>query len=324
MTMKTKIFVVIGALFCVAAVMVEKQFRLPEAKLTVRVLGEDHVPIANAQVSFTFQDPLTTRGLPMEGLTDSKGEFSGQGGSDSTIAGRISKEGYYRSGFPFKPFRETDKISNRWLPWNETHIAILRKIGNPVPMYAKDAWVDIPAIAEPCGYDLGVGDWVAPYGKGARSDLVFRLKRDYDNRSKFSVSVDLGFSNEGDGIQLVELPEEGKYSEFKWPRLAPESGYELTLNAHYGAIPGSGYQGNVNEEQAYFFRVRTVKQNGRIVSALYGKIKGGFELAPSNSKTCKVHLTYYLNPTPLDRSMEWDPKQNLVKGLSRDETPRAP
>ena len=76
--------------------------------------------------------------------------------------------------------------------------------------------------------------------------------------------------------------------------------------------------------QTYFFRVRTVKQNDRIVSALYGKIKEGFQLAPSNSKTCKVKLAYYLNPTSLDRNMEWDPQRNLLKGLSYEETPRDP
>lgn len=76
--------------------------------------------------------------------------------------------------------------------------------------------------------------------------------------------------------------------------------------------------------QNYFFRIRTVEQDGRIISANYGKIKGGLFLAPAHSKTCKVQLAYYLNPTPLDRNMEWNPKRNLFTGLSFEETPRDP
>jgi hypothetical protein len=32
-----------------------------------------------------------------------------------------------------------------------------------------------------------------------------------------------------------------------------------------------------------------------------------------------MHFTYYLNPTPNSHSMEFDPKQNLLKGLKFDE-----
>ena len=56
----------------------------------------------------------------------------------------------------------------------------------------------------------------------------------------------------------------------------------------------------------YFFRVRTVlDENGKVKSALYGKIYGDF-----------MHFSYYLNPTPNDRNVEFDPKQNLLKKLT--------
>ncbi len=60
------------------------------------------------------------------------------------------------------------------------------------------------------------------------------------------------------------------------------------------------------------------------MSALYGKMKGGFYISPDASNHGFIEFTYYLNPTPLDRNMEWDPKRNLFTGLSFEETPRDP
>ena len=64
----------------------------------------------------------------------------------------------------------------------------------------------------------------------------------------------------------------------------------------------------------YLFRVRTVEDHdGNIVSARYGKIYGDF-----------MQFSYYLNPTPNDRNIEFDPKQNLLGGLSALEQVRVP
>jgi hypothetical protein len=106
--------------------------------------------------------------------------------------------------------------------------------------------------------------------------------------------------------------------------LAPDTGYDVFLTTRLEAIPGKGYKGTASEKQAYFFRVRTVERDGKIVSALYGKIGGGLQLAPSNSKTCELYLAYYLNPTPLDRNIEFDLKKNLFKNLKDEEQPREP
>jgi len=62
--------------------------------------------------------------------------------------------------------------------------------------------------------------------------------------------------------------------------------------------------------------VRTVlDSNGNAKSALYGKIYGD---------TMMMNFHYYLNPTPNDRNVEFDPKQNLLKNLKPDEGVSAP
>ena len=321
--MKTKLLICSGALLCIAAAdAVKDKAEMPRAKLTVKVLDEQGAPLPGALVTLTFMDPATRNGVPVEGPTNAEGSYSGEGQTDGAMGGMVNKEGHYRGGFSFKGF--TGLENGRWEPWDATYTTNLRPILNPVPFYAKMGWAEIPLIGKPCGYDLQKGDWVSPYGKGLTSDLVFMLQRRYISRQDFDVNVSVSFSNKLDGIQDAQMPEIGRYSAFKWPRLAPENGYLPTLNSHFGSDPKAGFKQSASEEQMYLIRVRTIEQDGHIVSALYGKIKGGLQLAPSNSKTCKVELNYYLNPTALDRNMECDPKRNLLSGLSWEESPREP
>jgi hypothetical protein len=70
--------------------------------------------------------------------------------------------------------------------------------------------------------------------------------------------------------------------------------------------------------------VRTVEQNGQIASALYGKIIGGIGIDPRKVKVCGIGFTYYLNPTPNDRNMEYDVGKDLFKHLGEFDAPRAP
>ena len=79
--------------------------------------------------------------------------------------------------------------------------------------------------------------------------------------------------------------------------------------------PGQGAKDDMNNpNRNYFFRVRTVKNDeGNIVSAYYGKIYGDF-----------MQFSYYLNPTPNDRNIEFDPKQNLISSLDALEQVSAP
>ena len=298
----------------------------PRARVTLHVVGEDGRPIPDVKVLMTFlgdskANPVTR----VEGLTDGSGNFTGEGLSGGQIGSGLTKDGYYFAGANIPIFR--DSKDGQWQPWNGTYTSILRKIGNPIAMYAKSIDLEIPAISQPCGYDLQVGDWVAPYGKGTTSDFIMTLQRRYQNNNDFDVTVVLSFSNPDDGIQETQLPTEFSSSTFKWPRLAPENGYQSTFSIHSASDPKKGMSGDTGAaflQKKYFFRVRTVKRGGQIVSALYGRINEGIYLHPGSSPTCGIHLNYYLNPTSLDRGMEFDPQKDLFTGLSFDEKPREP
>jgi hypothetical protein len=323
MTMKTKILICLGALLGVAAVdVVKNAIELPRVKVTAKVTDEQGVPITDATVFFAFADQFSTREIiKVQGNTDSVGEFAAEGHSDGMLGTRVQKHGYYDGTVALPRFG--NPINGRWQPWNAMAITVLRPIGKPVALYAKSCWIDIPLIGQPCGFDLEKGDWVAPHGKGEVADFVFSLERRYVSLQDFAVTVELRFSQPRDGIQAAQMPAVGTNSIFKWSREAPENGYEPGLTMSFSHQSGH-LEETATEMQAYFFRVRTVEQNGRIVNALFGKIKGGLFLAPSNSKTCKVKLIYYLNPTQLDRNLEWDSQRNLLKDVDYEETPRDP
>ena len=330
MTMKTKLLICLGALLGVAAVdAVKNKVEMPRAKLTVRVMNEQGAPMPDALVTFNFMDPARRNAIQVEGLTNAEGTFSGEGQTDGVMSGGVSKEGFYQGGFSFKGF--TGLKNGRWQPWDATYTTNLRLILNPIPLYAKRVRAEMPVLGNPCGYDLEKGDWVAPYGKGLTSDLIFKVRRDFEDVFNFTVEAEVTFAQTSDGLVRMFAPAVGQYSSFRWERFAPEAGYTaphairfINRDPRSGKNPELSFDMTKGHEQGYFFRVRTVEKNGRIISANYGKITGDIGIDPRDSKTCTILFTYYLNPTTLDRNLEWDTKRNLITGLSREENPREP
>jgi len=115
-------------------------------------------------------------------------------------------------------------------------------------------------------------------------------------------------------------------SEFKSPRYAPESGYEPKLVNRIGrTAPDKPIKESGKSDIVYFFRVRTIiDESGHVTSALYGKIYGDLRFDIINGNPAYLLFDYYLNPTPNDRNMEFDPKQNLFTNLTDLEKPVAP
>ncbi|MBI5693185.1 MAG: hypothetical protein HZC55_24170 [Verrucomicrobia bacterium] len=319
--MKTKFIICLGALLGVAAVAVRKQFELPKVRVNVHVADEAGHPVSGALVRFVFGKSRDANAIVrVEGNTSSSGAFTGEGHTGGSFGASVEKAGYYWSGLAIPPLEEIVHGRSQTVEGK----AIMRPVGRPIPLFAKRVTIEIPVAGQPCGYDLEKGDWVAPHGLGVFSDFVFTLDRRYATRDDFDVRLNVRFSRISDGIQEVRLPEEWRLSHFRWPREAPEQGYEPVLVSRLARSQQGGTKASATEDQAYFFRVRTVERDGQVVSAHYGKISGGLILGPSNSATCLVRLTYYLNPAAMDRNLEWDTKRNLLSGLKDEEMPRQP
>lgn len=287
-------------------------FGYPSAKITARVVDENGGIIQGADVHISFEiakkEGWGTDNFGMEGISDSKGLFTGQADASSRIGITVLKEGYYTSRLLYE-FPSRNKLNNRWEPWNPTVEVILKKKHNPVPMYDNHRTsYNIPKLDTPIGFDLEKEDWVAPYGKGMFSDFIINFNvvdRSYTN---YECGFTLTFSNPLDGIQEYFF-NNGDQSYFKWPYEAPINGYHREISKKKTMSPANGYRSDEKNNVNYLFRVRTkIDKNGNIIEAKYGKLIGEFGFVPNG----QITFRYMLNPDGT-RNLEEDPEKNLFK-----------
>jgi len=198
--------------------------------LHVRVTDTEGKPVANAKVTvgwswYRMRDlgdwNASPQGDSKQGVANERGEYTFVGFTKGSVGASASKDGYY-SGTADDP----EKI-------------ILRKKQHPIPMYAKNAWVDLPAGDGDFGYDLFAGDLVAPYGTGTHSDFIFRVGTTnlvWRGRQFKRLQADIVFPSPDDGIQAVFVPsfEVSPSSNYRLPFVAPESGYQHSLKEANG------------------------------------------------------------------------------------------
>ena len=294
-----------------------------KVKLDFRVINDEGQPVSKAMVNGYFLNPNKYDGCgdTFHKVTDTNGYCKIKGRGYEYIEGVIAKTGYYKSHYVISlgNRKKAEKIG-KWSLRNPK--VVLREIQNPIPMYAKKVETHIPATNTLFGYDLMKGDWVAPLGKGDVSDFVFKVDGwwvDYRNNES---TLTLTFSNVNDGLVLAThdvIDKNPTGSEFILPRYAPESGYINLDKWHLmrTQISGNGSDKRIDEVnvegRGYLFRVRSQTNNfGVVTNAYYGKIQGNFKYAGAAAKGGSwLKFTYYLNPTPNDRNLEFAPKTSL-------------
>ena len=194
----------------------------------------------------------------------------------------------------------------------QTLTVILKPIRDPVPMYAKRLDVLVPTVNTPVGYDIEKGDWVAPYGKGLRTDFEFTVAGQYESKLNYNGTLTLRLPGAGNGIQAFDL-DPVQRSEFKSPYEAPESGYRPDWIWHNARKTAAGRdQPSVivdesNRMRGFVFRVRSVlNAQGKVAQANYGKIYGPVYFQTFEQGKSRVGFTYYYNPDKT-HNLEFDP-----------------
>jgi hypothetical protein len=283
-----------------------------EAKVTIKVLGEDGLPVNNANAGVGF---FGKEGKNPKGITDQNGIFTAQSlAQEGEFAFSVKKENYYDTTGRER-IRNSDgnveQKNGKWQPWNPIYEVVLKKIINPVPMYAKLVDTKIPELNKDLGFDFIVGDWIAPYGIGKNNDMTIKFEGYFKDGNNWQENLHFKFSNPGDGIQsyVIENYEVDRGSEFQMPRSAPLDSYtnpfELLRKREDGVISDNLKQ---KAGQCFIFRIRSkVDAQGNIVEAMYGKIRSKIVTHPREPY---IKFTYYLNPDKT-RNLEFDPKKNL-------------
>jgi hypothetical protein len=273
------------------------------ARVTLHVVDDEGRPVSGAQTAASFVREYASkeseRVNTVRGFTDAKGLVTFEGKTvEAGISYGAEKEGHYKIWGANYQF--TSRGAFRLSPWNPTIEVVLKRIKNPVPMYARRVSGGMSLHNEPYGYDLMAGDWVSPHGKGKIADIIFLSKLKENGDRDFDWTIRLSFSNPGDGIQRFKPDPD--FMRLRSPYEAPEEGYLSVWNLHRTRRgPKVREETNFEETAGYFLRVRSeLDKNGKVVKALYGKIYGDF-----------FNMVHYLNPDGT-RNMEYDPKRNLL------------
>ena len=284
------------------------------AKMTFHVTdfeGRD-VPDASFQVTFSSDFLLLNTSTSRNGKTDKSGIFSAKGKTDYAVHYNVEKKGYYSTyGVQKLNQQYGDNIKNgKWIPWNptvEVTLIEIRKKQNPVPLYAKELFIELPDGDGGFAYDFFVGDLMPPHGIGIVTDVVFQVETTISE--KYNIK---GLKGEmlffgGNGIQAFSVDE--KFTDRRMQLLpfhAPETGYHSIL---------SEANGDIKEGQVltgYFFKIR-VADDGK--DGCYGMIRTRIEFSYPN-RPC-IKFTYLLNPDQTT-NLEFDGK-TLMKRFGKYE-----
>ena len=321
------------------------------AHVSAYVIDEiTHAPIPSIKVSASFSNDngwkAWTESAPIyhdTQETDVNGFCTLKGKTNIGRAGcGVDKQGEKYYGAGGRGFHFTKKnIFGVWQPDNLVATIRLQRVEHPIPLFVKNVR---PKVASGTfdgtnavlRYDLVLGDWLPPEGKGECADLEIRTKLTIDEvlqvgkykdwkKTFFTFSNTVRFPGEGNGCRAeMTSPTAGIKL-----RNAPEAGYGKTIVNRFGVkrkIVGP----NVNEAEysdsnpnrCYYFRIRSrFDDKGNLVEAYYGKVYGDFNFHGRWDLGFRgVDFLYYLNPKSLDRNLEWDMKTNLCPTAGKHES----
>jgi hypothetical protein len=302
-------------------------FMMPRFSIEETVLDESGAPVEGATVRADYLGATASDGSVERAWTDSGGIATVTGRSVFYVALTASKDGFYQSGT--RVYAKEVVNGKEAYPDRKIKV-VLREKRNPIPLYAKRYSGEIPVAEEWIGFDLEVGGWVAPYGKGTSADILFRYEGTGTDFFNAQGKLEIKFPSPGDGI--ADISREVDYSsQLRIPHEASVDGYTLKEKRWSYRI-GKGVlstEYSRDESKFYFLRVRSsVDDEGNILQSNYAKIYRDIAFDPRMKKhergVAWVVFTYYFNPTPNDHNLEFDTNRNLFGKLHHEKQIREP
>jgi len=161
----------------------------------------------------------------------------------------------------------------------------------------------VPVYEEWVGFDCEKFDFVSPHGKGSENDMLLRFTLENPTPDDYRMTMEVSFANN---------PHAGAYEMDRTRMSEFESVYHADTNAVYrqsfaysfhqspGKVPE--YTEQLKSDKYLVFRTRTqVDAEGRLVSALYGKIYGDWNfVGPGGMNMAQ----FVFNTTPNDTNLE--------------------
>lgn len=255
-------------------------------------------------------------------MTDRNGKGIASGASMARMTVVAHKDGYYESRQTLYNSK-VDRQKGQWVPYELKVNIVLRKIINPIPMYAWSMHLNGYPVRtnEWAGYDMLRAEWMPPHGNGKTEDVRFHVWRStngYD-RTQPSQILTIRFMGEKNGVCGIDDHLISAQSWLTFPYNAPRDGYTDEEFRVERRLAMYEFETKTNTGTTNcFIRIRSkTDKDGNFIEGLYGKIRGPFEA--DGGKNIRIKMIYYVNPTPNDLNMEFDPKNNLInkKGVVR-------
>ncbi len=309
--------------FCLLAQLGLAQPYVPTTA-TIVVRDDRGQPVGGVSLDGGFRDVSNAGARDrFEGVTDTNGVFVAKGSALIGVGVRARAEGYYETvtSIPLDP-GEGVEVGH----WDITIPVVLKRMRHPIPMYSRAVANPYISTFESVGkyrlhaisqYDLLNGQFVSPHGDGIVGDLRYNWNMVIYSTNKagraldMEMNLEISMPNGVDGI-CRGISDGGKGdsrnegSAYLSAYEAPTHGYTNRMSL-YWKVNGTNSESNDDGHDLYYFRIRTqTNEAGVVTNALYGKIIGQIN----------GRFTYYLNPTPNDRNVEFDPKQNLFTNLA--------
>ena len=319
------------------------------AKFVAFVVDDDTGnPIWGATVRANFSEEIGMRAWTAAPCPDVAVRQSGQDGrcrlQGKTNCGRVCcwvvepPDGYY-AGRGWGHTYSGKNLLGVWQPDNLVATIRLQRVERPIPLMVKSVeWRNresglhgLQGTNAVMRFDMMRGDWLPPYGHGERSDLEIASEiRITGKERRYRHSTrSMGDVVFYDLVQTVCPADAADCLSESHP--SPSSGIMIRTGNDSGVggravrligkrkrIERTGnweceYTKDYDPDRCYTFRIRTRRDgDGNLVEAYHGKIYGDFMFSGDLERgVTEIRFLYYLNPTPLDRNLEWDMRNNL-------------
>ena len=286
----------------------EAQRRGAEVNMPLLIVDDNGNPVDGATVLYGFYNG-GSQSEKFEGSTDENGCYLIRGRCKYYVSWSVVKKGFYMGSFR-QSFASTKErpavIDGKWQPWGEERRIVLKRKLNPIAMstHRFDRYKP-PVFDEWLGFDLSKCLWCPPYGEGEHADVLMRFTKDYRSPFVCASTFEVSFTN-NPYAGFVRLAKDMN-SEMKSIRVAStnNSTYSETYFKQVKEVDEKKrvrHEDRLPEDEYLVFRTRTkVDDQGRLLSAHYGKIYGPFEY---NLNFAMEARGFYFNTTANDPNLE--------------------
>jgi len=298
-----------------------------ERKIVIRDEEGRGLPAARIEAVLTPpDDPRLSSVVAYEGTSDPSGCFRFTA-DDRLILTRVraSRPGFHDA--------DADHRHGLGRPTQSTELTLtLPRETERIPLHYREVNLSKLPSGKQIGFDVEIGDVIAPWGKGKVADLTFLIESEQigwtesadtlaalrgtpegvrmdeqewaETYGRFRGRFRLSFPQPGDGI--LETPSFWPYCLLKMPAMAPEGKYAQEKIFEFDTLPVAE---PAYDSTGYYLRVRAqLSPDGKLVSAHYAKIHGRIGVGPG-----RVTFRFYYNPLANDRRLAFDPDRNLLR-----------